>query len=83
MYVHFFCFIAMMISPPLMFYFYFSVETVGSGPGQSVWEALIKMLINKQDHWTEVTDGFYIPVITAVPLTLHAITQYTTYGLIL
>ena len=62
---------------------FYSAEAIGSGPGQSVWEALIQMLIDKHNHWTEVTDGFYVPVITAVPPTLPTIMQYKTYGLIL
>jgi len=62
---------------------FYSAEAVGSGPGQSVWEALIQMLIDKHDHWTEVADGFYVPVITAVPPTLNTVMQYKTYGLIL
>jgi hypothetical protein len=62
---------------------FYSAEAVGSGPGRSVWEALIQMLIDKHDHWTEVADGFYVPVITAVPPTLNTVMQYKTYGLIL
>lgn len=60
-----------------------SAEAVGSGPGRSVWEALIQILIAKHDHWTLVADGFFVPVITAVPPTSSTIADYVTYGSIL
>lgn len=55
---------------------FYSAEAVGSGPGRSVWEVLIQMLIDKHDHWTEVADGFSVPVITAVPSMLNTVMHW-------
>jgi hypothetical protein len=41
------------------------------------------MMVQKHDHWTPVTDGYFVPVITAVPPSSGTINEFTAYGLLL
>ena len=60
-----------------------SGDGIGNGPLRSFWAAVMDLITNRPNHWQQVEDGYYVPVITSLPPSDDDLQAFRAYGLVL